>query len=1265
MAIIFIISFLVGISVTALYLAVSFRGPYLLNKLVPGCSVKSVSLRSIRGFRITSGAHAIEIDRIGLSFGRQPNTSGWLAFRCSIQVSNVTCRSFEGNQDTPRKPVVQLKKPPAPKEVHSLRSRRSRFSIQNFAIFANPSNDTVAPPLTILKRIAPSLARNIDHLLRPVFRVLFVAAFRIAIRFLPTLMQAVDFELKSARLVVPKAHDLTLSVGQVRVSTQVKFTQLERVIDDSTPEDTDAPALRRLSRMGNWRLRLRGSVDRTWNRAWGRTHVFSAVSINVGHIGGTIRPNIPSNVGTTVALPPAVPVFSIDGACSLKGSVNFIPGRATFERQSMDLVVSLGALLVDVDNIVLSARRMSEVLAPKRANQGANPAPMDAIAEEPLSPPLSPPLFSPTTAALVLQYRRRFRERARKRGTLNLGEVFKGIDFRLPTLEFVAGGSSSTTTDVPSRLRFLIKDVFLKGEVSNPDTYELHRKWLGKSSIDGKAEPLAFKAGFGQTNLGWITLSGNDVVPLLTLDYFTLNALTTAWPESHRMHPNECLLAIEVMVAPLVASSTMKDVHALGALAANFKSPGPTKPASARSPIMHIPRLIVDIQTGGFNFLFCLDHHGSQSAKLAGLHLQVPHVGLHGCSEFITRPWSRRPQAHQPYTESANLVDSPYVLRFDVTGVVGPANLQAIFEDRVLEAQSGRHSIIRLSQIDLNANGDVLAALPDDASKACIDTQTTLAYVRCVSDAFVVDLTNSEALSVIPDLLSTRSPKDIESSASEPASQKSVFQSMPVGVCAHFAIATISCLASGRDLAPGNTKLIKRGVEFRTGVSVGYSSMHDRTHSYRTRSARFASDRLRDELTTSNDILSESVSVSHELRENLGEQGAVVRLDVFNCQVRPIVDYGAAFVPLCDWESRPRDKNPTTPTALLHIPLIRVNVLLKRTIASQPGTYHDTCRIVAHVARVRSNLSVHHAYCLLLSSTALLQLRPPSSPRSRSKPNPSKNDLVVQVAGHVEHIEAHLDLPGTQRVYFRLDKLKLALRGSHREVSFDLLHGWALSEDGRWDEMLRTRSFEVLAPPTELERISIVAQGVRLRIPHGYSLASLIQEISLSVKSIKHLSHITRVGHFVAMDTPPAEGAKRVPPLAITINALVIEAVDDPFETKLSLLWRAGFKEQQERLIREEAFTAKAEAIRMEGLESGQASQSTGSREWHFGSKHTIPAEEAYRRLQQFNSSAWHEAFANGKKGSRKARGNPSSSCWPNTRLSRAQAQCSPGYPPH
>lgn len=380
---------LTGTVVIIASLALKFRGPYFLHKIFPGCSVKSVSLRSIRGIRITHGQHVVEIDRVGLSLGRQPGTSSWSSFHCSIRTSNVTIRAFEGYGDIspvlPNKPLIS-------QDPQPLRSRRSRFSIQTFSMFMNPANDTVAPPLTILKRIAPSLARSIDHLLRPVFRILFVATFRLFIRFLPALVRAVDFELDRATLTIPLARDLTFLVEQVRVSTEVEFSQLERVIDDSVAEDAEMSTLRRLSRMGNWRLRLKGSWERTWNRAWGRTHVFSGVSVQVGHVEGSVRPILaPTGSGvSTVAVPELVSVFRLDGASWLKGSVRFIPRRATFEGQSLSLSASLGALLVDLDNMIASARSVAEVLAPKHGPP-TEVSPFDRVDNQgTFSPPMSP-----------------------------------------------------------------------------------------------------------------------------------------------------------------------------------------------------------------------------------------------------------------------------------------------------------------------------------------------------------------------------------------------------------------------------------------------------------------------------------------------------------------------------------------------------------------------------------------------------------------------------------------------------------------------------------------------------------------------------------------------------------------------------------------------------------------------------------------------------------------------------------------------------------
>lgn len=809
--------------------------------------------------------------------------------------------------------------------------------------------------------------------------------------------------------------------------------------------------------------------------------------------------------------------------------------------------------------------------------------------------------------------------------------MFKGIDFRLPKFECAAKSAVSVSTTSPQHsLRFTINDIFFKSQVSNPGSHELHRKWLGNSTVQGRGEALAHEAGFGTTSLGWVTASRNAVVPLLTLDRFTMSALSTAWLAARRLEPNQCLVVVQAALDPLVISGTIKDVQALGALAKRFTSPPSTKPAPTQSPLMHIPRFVADIQTGGLNVLFCLDNHGPQSASLAGVHLRVPQLELHAYSEFTPRPWTRRDPSHEPFAESSHLTDAPYLLQFGLTGLLGPADLQVIYEDRVPMGQLGRHSVVRLSQVELRANGDTLAAMPDGAQLPSIDKTTAIAHSRCVSDSLVVDLTNPVALSVLTDLLSTPPASNLESPPSTTTHKKSLLETLPAGTNVHFAIGTISCLASGCDLAPGNAKPVKRGIELRVGLALGYSLMHDRQHSYRTRGERFASTQNRDHLQLRDDILCESASISQELNETTGEKGAVLRLETFNFQIRPIVDFGSAFIPICDWEAKPT----SVPTALLNIPQIKVDVLLKRTAVPQSTSFHDICRVVADVPCVRANLSVHHAYCLALSSSAFPRAKPASSvpPSLPSPPPPSAHEIALHAVGQIGNIQARVDLPGTQKVYLCIEKAKVALRDPHREVSFGALHGWALSADGKWDEVLRMRQFEVLAPSDESEAISINGQGARLRIPHEFSFASLIQEINLAVKTVKHLFHIIRAEHFIAMGTPEAEDAKRVPPLVISINALAIEAVDDPFETKLSLLWRAGRKEQQERSVRQDAFNAKVEAIRAElSDEHGPVPSGAGSHEWHFGGKHTVSIHEAHQRLQQFNSSAWISAYNTAK----------------------------------
>lgn len=802
-------------------------------------------------------------------------------------------------------------------------------------------------------------------------------------------------------------------------------------------------------------------------------------------------------------------------------------------------------------------------------------------------------------------------------------EVFKGLDVRLPKFECIT--NSSVEESAPkTRLSFSVIDTFFKCEVSHPESHPLHRKWLGISVSRERGEAFVAQAGFGATALGWTTSTGNASIPLLTLDRFLLSALGTSWAESSRLDPNDSLVAVEVELEPLIVSGTAKDLQALERIAHALSPPQSQSSARTQYPITQVPRFAVDIRSGGLNILYCLDNHGPQSSSLAGLHLRIPQLELHGHSEFIHRSWARRDQAREAYTESMLLVDAPYLLRFEATGFVGPIDAQIIFEDRVSTPLTNRHSVLRFAQIELEADGELLAAMFDGAKFGMVDNTTLIARTRTIADTLVLDLTCAEALSTLVDLFPVRPPVTVP--AVDAAPKQPLLSSIPSGIDAHLAIGTISCLASGRDFAPSNTKPVKRGIELRIGLAVGYCLMHDRLHSHRTRGERFASTQHRDRLQLQGDILSEAISVSQQLNEAADEKGAVLRLDAFAFQIRPIVDFGEAFIPLCGWETA---SATSAPALVFHIPRMRADVLLKRTTASQ-STPHDICRVVVDIRRVRANLSIHHAYCFALASTALPRAQPKTPvPQPQSSPS---HGMLVHVTGQINNLQIKADLPGTQRAYISLEKLKIVSRDERHEVSLGNLHGWVLAADGKWDELLRMRHLEVTTPHADSRAIGIAAQAARLRIPHEYSLASLIQEISLAAKTTKHLFHIIKADHFVAMGTPEAEDAKQVPPLSITVGSLVVEAADDPLESRLALIWKAGLKEQQERLLRQDAFNAKVEAIQTQAVDDPEPiPQTNGLQDWHFGSKHTVSVEEARQRLHQFDSSAWISSFNTAK----------------------------------
>jgi len=115
---------------------------------------------------------------------------------------------------------------------------------------------------------------------------------------------------------------------------------------------------------------------------------------------------------------------------------------------------------------------------------------------------------------------------------------------------------------------------------------------------------------------------------------------------------------------------------------------------------------------------------------------------------------------------------------------------------------------------------------------------------------------------------------------------------------------------------------------------------------------------------------------------------------------------------------------------------------------------------------------------------------------------------------------------------------------------------------------------------TEERSIDLVADFIRLGVPHQMVMHRIFDNLINTSKAFKQLHHRfkNRCRDFVSIRAP--EGPKKVPRISLRSKALLFEMEDDAFEWKLGCIYRTGLIEQTQRLAREEAFMLKAHKIR-------------------------------------------------------------------------------------
>lgn len=267
-----------------------------------------------------------------------------------------------------------------------------------------------------------------------------------------------------------------------------------------------------------------------------------------------------------------------------------------------------------------------------------------------------------------------------------------------------------------------------------------------------------------------------------------------------------------------------------------------------------------------------------------------------------------------------------------------------------------------------------------------------------------------------------------------------------------------------------------------------------------------------------------------------------------------------------------------------------------------------------------------HTYCILIAVASLKGLLPKRD--GKAQPSASANSKQSTSANQgqgarpvqrrsrlipptffvdfgISEIHAFCDLPEKVRLFLHLHRFDV--RGSQAEgfsVLWESMMGAVESpkmlSSNIWEEAVRLRDWKVaIAPhggPEGKLKINVEGDGASLRIPYGYVFHKVIDSTSVAFKATKQLLHQFLKGGTDSIITPVGEDPKHLPFIDANIRILTIEAQDDPIETRLNIIWRAGGDENRARLEREEAFDDKvAELERNAEQEASMASESVTS----------------------------------------------------------------------
>ncbi|KAI0638130.1 golgi-body localization protein domain-containing protein [Trametes polyzona] len=1208
-------------AVRILTLSLLFRtyiGPAIVRLVSRRLRIRSVSLRSIRGIYFKAGSGTWRVERVGISYHKP---SPGKASRFSIKVEGLSLE-LDGHS-----------------EGHS-RKGSTTEKTQKAAV-PNPSH--LVP--RVLWLLLSTIYSILEPYCRPAVRSFFVSLLRLGIRALPAITHVVDFELDSASVTHASLPGVKFSVGEAKLHTRVSLAYVPSVV--SVPNDK-SPHVghRRFASVADWNARVKGSVRRTWDRAWGATQVAASVNLQVksvvGYIGQTSDLFAGSHRGHYFLDLPAI---------QLRVAARLNPHQGV-ERGSVETSLDFGTVNMQVDVIQKLLKKVKESrLAKERAAAAVAAMNGSRARHSKASPSISPAWKSPASPLMgALSASMRWKWAARQSQDLKVkprsaakrvayASYIKALEVKVARCT-TSYQPEETPGDAPAVLLASVNDIRLAAGLSNPDRDEMHKHWLGSGSRTSNAEPTMDSYTI-QLSANQLALDRNGVgelmdhMRLVTLDTFRWDSLVSRWPSPWLQgskflagDPNAQLLVSHVSFGTLEVTERLDMLEKYAT-----RQPSVEKTVHGRPllpPILApVPRISLGFGIGEISLrLISPTREGEQEPFV--LEARTDGICGSATSQFSSRP----DRTFGDMVRDCTGLNMEFAYGLEISRSFakiwfGPdAHMRGAHPQSYHAASYPNETLLQLDSIQLSGSGHGLGELVDEASGVvALDVPSIFTQCQVSTEAFSVELWQPEVIKALACIMSRTSKPPAEK---KPVPSRRLLDRLPFGLSVSLSIGRLMLFMTSPDLAPDDTLNISRGLAVRTGVSFSYSALRP------IRRSRLAPIVWRGQQRIRLALPAEQVMRAAEDASSTDADlvRAMVQLSLWDTVLRDAFSTPfAADDPYGTSESSAHHRS----LEFLHVAKVETDVTISGSRPNGMPTSNDldSCEVTVTIPTIKAVMHLSQIYNALLAVHTIQTLLPPrpSAVPTRATPPPT---MTFDIRCHLQRLQLRWGFPLSSKMFLRVSSAWCHIAPS-RTISV----GWdhilvavsvPVSRDGEehqeWEELVRLPRWRIeVIPETTPLTVKVKGDSGRLRIPFDFILADLILDINLTLKSVKHLVRMVAAGEYQDPPSPPAEDAKHVPNIKIDLGRLIVEAADDELEARLGLIWRTGFDAARLRIEREDAFQAKVETIISPKPSTASAASRATDSDFQFTPKHTVSVADARQRLNQIHSAAWVSAF--------------------------------------